>query len=67
MFSGALRRMAANPLLGPMSGALKRLLKLEYLDQFCDETREAAVGLSFLGEAPEDGRALRYVSRRSQL
>ena len=51
MFSGALRRMAANPLLGPMSGALKRLLKLEYLDQFCDETREAAVGLSFLGEA----------------
>lgn len=50
MFSGALRRMAKQPLLAPMTGALDKLLKLEYLDQFCDETHAAAPGLDFLGE-----------------
>ncbi|MDR3717902.1 MAG: GNAT family N-acetyltransferase [Bryobacteraceae bacterium] len=38
------------PLLAPMTGALDKLLKLEYLDQFCDETHAAAPGLDFLGE-----------------
>ena len=51
MFSGAFRTMASNPLLAPMSSALSRLLKLEYLDQFCSETRETAAGLGFLREA----------------
>jgi putative hemolysin len=50
MFSGALRRMANKPLLAPMTGALSKLLKLEYLDRFCDETRQAASGLEFIGE-----------------
>jgi putative hemolysin len=50
VFTSALRRMANNPLVGPMAGALSKILKLEYLDQFCNETRESAEGLGFLGE-----------------
>lgn len=50
-FSGALWRMTNKPLLAPVSGTLSKLLKLEYLDQFCSETREIAAGLGFLGEA----------------
>jgi len=50
MFTGALRRMANKPYLAPVAGALDKLLKLEYLDQFCSETHAAAPGLSFLGE-----------------
>lgn len=36
--------------MGPMTGALSKLLKLEYLDQFYTETRESAQGLGFVGE-----------------
>ena len=50
MFSGALRRMVNKPLLAPMTGALSKLLKLEYLDRFCDETRQTASGLGFLAD-----------------
>lgn len=42
--------MANKPMLGPMTGALSKLLKLEYLDQFYNETRESAAGSGFLGE-----------------
>ncbi len=50
MFSGALRRMANKPLPAPLSGALSKLLKLEYLEQLCRDTRETAAGLGFVGE-----------------
>ena len=33
-----------------MTGALSKLLKLEYLDRFCTETRESVEGLGFIGE-----------------
>ena len=50
MFTGALLRMVNRPLLAPMTGALSKLLKLEYLDRLCDETRRSAGGLEFIGD-----------------
>ena len=50
MFTGALLRMVNRPLLAPMTGALSKLLKLEYLDRLCDETRRCAGGLEFIGD-----------------
>ena len=50
MFSGALRRMAKQPLLAPMTGALSKLLKLQDLDQFYSATRECAPGSEFVAE-----------------
>ena len=50
LFTGALRRITKKPLLGPVTGALSKLLKLEHLDQFYIQTRESAPGSEFVGE-----------------
>ncbi len=42
--------MASKPLIGPMTGALSKLLKLEHLDRFYSATRESAPGSEFVGE-----------------
>jgi putative hemolysin len=53
MFTGALKKIAKKPLPAPMSEAISKLFKLEYLDRFCEETRAEGGGLEFIARAFE--------------